>query len=86
MPKSLIVTYPAVGGHALRARAVIEAAHHLAFWTLLKLIRWEMQTGLDKRMIKRGVLLAASHEGEACQIGEDGPRAILSVETEQGAP
>ena len=76
-------------GHSLRShwhsRAVIEAAHHLTLWTLLQLIWWEMETGLDKRMIKRGVLLAASHEGEAFQIGEDSPRAVLAVEPKQGA-
>ena len=76
-------------GHPLRphwhSRAVIEAAHHLTFWTLLKLIWGEMETGLDKRMIKRAVLLAASHESEAWQIGEHGPRAILSIEPQQGA-
>ncbi len=36
-------------------------------------------------MIKRGVLLAASHKREIGQIGEDGPGAILSIEPEQGA-
>src|SRR5260370_29630936 len=52
---------------------------------LLDLIWWERETGLDKRMIKRGVVLAASHEGEADQIGEHGPGAILSVKPKQGA-
>src|SRR5579875_790738 len=66
-------------------RAVIEAAQQLTFWTLLELIWGQVQTRLHERMIEGTVLLAASHEGEAGQIGEDGPRAILSIEAQQGA-
>jgi hypothetical protein len=44
-----------------------------------------MQTRLDKRMIKHGVLFAARHVGEAGQISKHSSRAILSVEPEQGA-
>ena len=36
-------------------------------------------------MIKHRVLFAAGHIGEASQVGEHGPRAILTVEPEQGA-
>src|SRR5579883_1844033 len=66
-------------------RAVVEAAHHRTFATLLKLIGWQMQTSLHERMIKHTILLAASHKGEVSQIGKDGPRAILSIESQQGA-
>ena len=76
-------------GHTLGSHrhfwAVVEAAHHLAFWTLLELIWWEMQTRLDQRMIEHGVLLAAGHKGEAGQISEHGPGPILAVEPKQGA-
>jgi len=44
-----------------------------------------VQTRLDKRMIEHRVLFAARHIGEAGQVGEHGPGAILSVEPEQGA-
>src|SRR5258705_9207194 len=37
------------------ARAVVEAAHHLTFWTLLQLIRWKMQACLDEGMIEHAV-------------------------------
>src|SRR5579875_1470027 len=66
-------------------RAVVEAAHQLTFWTLLELIWGQVQTRLNERMIKRAVLLAARHKGEAGQIGEDCSRAILSIESQQGA-
>src|SRR6266568_7778459 len=66
-------------------RAVVEAAYHLTFWTLLDLIRGEVQTRLDERMIEYRVLFAAGHIGEAGQVGENSPGAILSVEAEQGA-
>jgi hypothetical protein len=55
--------------HAQRShwhlRAVVEAAHGLAFWALLELIRGEVQTCLHQRMIKRGVLFTSDHESEA---------------------
>ena len=35
-------------------------------------------------MIEDGVVFAARHKREACQIGEDRPRAILAVEPQQG--
>ncbi len=35
-------------------------------------------------MIEHGVLFASCHKGEASQVGQDGPCAILSVEPEQG--
>jgi hypothetical protein len=42
-----------------------------------------VQTRLDERVIEYRVLFAAGDKGEAGQIGEDGPRAILPVEPEQ---
>ena len=65
--------------------AVVEAAHGLAFWALLDLIRGEVQTCLDQRVIEHAVLFATGHVGEAGQISQHGSRAILSVESEQGA-
>jgi hypothetical protein len=44
-----------------------------------------VQTRLDERMIEHRVLFAACHNGEASQVGEHGPGAILSSELEQGA-
>jgi hypothetical protein len=66
-------------------RTVVEAPHDLTFRSLLELIRGQMQTHLDERMIKHGVLFAAGHKGEASQIGEHSPGAILTVEPQQGA-
>jgi hypothetical protein len=64
--------------------AIVEAAHHLANFPLLKLIGRQVQTRLHERMIECGVLFASGHEREACHIGEHSPSAILSVESEQG--
>jgi hypothetical protein len=64
--------------------AVVEAADHLAFGTLLELIGWEVQTRLDPWMIESGVLFATGHKSETGQIGEHGPGAILSIEAEEG--
>ncbi len=65
---------------------VVEAAHHLAFRALLELIGGQVQTRLDERMIKHGVLFATGHKGEASQVGQHGPGAILSIEPEEGEP
>jgi hypothetical protein len=65
--------------------AVVEAAHDLAFWTLLELIGRQVQTRLDQRMIEYRVLFATRHEGETGQISEHGSRPILSIESQQGA-
>jgi hypothetical protein len=67
-------------------RAIVEAAHRPTFWTLLQLIRGQMQTRLDKRVIEHRVVFAADHEREASQIAEDGSGPILPVEPEQGSP
>ncbi len=40
---------------------------------------------MNKWMIEHGVVFAAGHKGEASQVGEHSPRAILSIEPEQGA-
>src|SRR6266516_50397 len=75
--------------HARRSHrhlwTVVEAAHQLAFRTLLKLIWGEAQTRLHERMIEHGVLFAAHHEREACQIRQHGPGAVLPIEPEEGA-
>ena len=64
--------------------AIVEAADDLAFGTLLEQIGRQVQTRLNQRMIEHRVLFAARHEAKACQIGEHGPGAILSVESKQG--
>src|SRR5439155_12806145 len=75
--------------HARRAhrhiRAVVKAAHQLAFRTTLKLVWGQVQTRLDKRMIQHGVVFATHHEREASQIHQHGPGAILPIEPQQGA-
>jgi hypothetical protein len=63
-------------------RVVVEAAYHLAFWTLLELIGRQVQACLNERMIKRGVLLATSHKSEPGQVREHSSRAVLAVEPE----
>lgn len=74
--------------HPLRShrhlRAVVETADDLTFRTLLDLVGGQMQACRDERVIEHAVLFAASYEGEAGQVGEHSPCAILSVEPEQG--
>ena len=44
-----------------------------------------MQPCLNQRVIQHMVLFAAGHKGEASQIREYSPGAILTVEPQQGA-
>jgi hypothetical protein len=73
--------------HTLRPhrhiRTVVEATHDLAFRALLGLIGRQVQPCLDERMIENRVLFAAGHKGEASEIGEGRPGAILSIEPQQ---
>src|SRR6266700_4722538 len=71
-----------IGTHR-HLRAVIEAAHALAFRRLLELIGGQVQARLDERVIEDREVFAAGHEGEASEIGEHGPGPILSVEPQQ---
>ena len=64
---------------------VVETADHLTFWTLLGLIGGQVQARLDERMIEHCVLFAAGHKGEASQVRQHGPSAVLAIEPEQGA-
>ncbi len=73
----------ALGSHR-HLWAVVETAHHLAFWTLLDLIGGQVQARLDERMIEDGVLFASCHKSETSQVGEDGSGPILAIEPEQG--
>ena len=59
--------------------AIVEAASNLAFGTLLELIGGQVQTRLKQRMIEHTVFFATGHKGEASEIGEHGPGAILSI-------
>ena len=74
--------------HALRSHrhvgAVVEATCDLAFRTALVPIGGQVQARLDERMIEHGVVFAAHHKRESCQIGDDGSRAILPIQPEQG--
>lgn len=63
---------------------VVEAAHHLAFWALLELIWWEVQTCLNQWMIQDRVFLATGHKGEPGQINKHGSGPILAIEPQQG--
>ena len=65
-------------------RTIVEAAHGLTFRALLELIRRQVETRLHQRVIQSGVRSASGHKGEARQVGEYGPRSILSVKPEQG--
>src|SRR6516162_1595359 len=73
---SLMGCHDHTAQHTLRSHrnlwAVVEAAHHLAFWPLLELIGRQVQTQLDERMIEGGVLFAASHKREGGHIGKHG--------------
>src|SRR5579883_733840 len=66
-------------------RAVVETAHGLAFWTLLELIRRQVQTRRDARVIKHAVLFPTGHKREPSHIGERSPSPVLAVEPEQSA-
>jgi hypothetical protein len=46
-------------------------------------IRGQVQACLNERMIKRAVLLATGHEGEASQVSQHGSGPILPVESKQ---
>ncbi len=72
------------GSHR-NARTIVEAAHHLAFWTLLDLIRWQVQTRLNERVIEEAIVLAAGHKREPSKIGEYGSIAILPIQPQQRA-
>src|SRR5437879_7162174 len=43
---------------------IIKAAFQLTFGTLLNLIRWEMQTSLNQRVIKQAIVLSARDKGK----------------------
>ena len=60
--------------------AVVEAAYHLANFPLLNLIRWEVQTRLNQRVIKKAIVLAAGDKREPSEVSEHGPIAILPIE------
>src|SRR6266480_7993649 len=64
---------------------IVEAAHHLAFRTLLDLISRKVQTLLNQRVIEHAVFFATGHKREPSHIGEHGSGAILPVEPQQGA-
>ena len=60
--------------------AIIQAALHLTFGTLLELIRWQVQPCRNLRMIEQVVVFATGDKGEPSHIGEHGSVAILPVE------
>src|SRR5262249_24466628 len=74
----------ALGSHR-NLWAIVEAAHHLAFRTLLELIGGQVQACLNQRMIKQVIIFATGHKREASHIGEHYPVAILAIEAQQRA-
>jgi hypothetical protein len=73
--------------HTLRPHrdleAVVEAAHHLAFRTLLELIGGKVQPRLNQRMIEQVIVFPARHKRERGHIGEHRPVAILPIQTRE---
>ena len=65
--------------------AIVEAALHLTFGTLLNLIRWQMQPCLNQRVIEQAIVLATGHKRKTDEIGEDRSIAILPIEPDQRA-
>jgi hypothetical protein len=65
--------------------AVVELPHQATFRAAELLIGRQMQTALDRLLIQNGVIFPAHDEREACQIGDDGPRPILSIQPQKGA-
>src|SRR5437764_3765849 len=59
--------------------AIVEAAHHRTFGTLLKLIGSQVQPRLNERMIEQVIVFAARHKRKRGHIGEHGPIAILPI-------
>ena len=60
--------------------AVVELPHQATFRAAELLVGRQVQTALDALPIQHGVIFAAHHEREACQIGYDGPRPILPIQ------
>jgi hypothetical protein len=61
-------------------RAVVEGAHQLTFRACELLIGRQMQAALHLWKVQHAVVFAACHRAEACQIGQDGSRAILPIQ------
>ena len=76
-------TAHAIGSHRY-LWAVVEAANHLTFRTLLKLIGRQVQACLNERMIEHAVFFATGHKGKAGQIGEHRSGAVLAIKPQQG--
>jgi hypothetical protein len=72
----------AIGSHR-DLGAIVEAAPHLTFGTLLKLIGGQVQPRLNQRMIEQVIVFAARHQREPSHIGEHGPVAILPIAPQQ---
>src|SRR5258708_24646852 len=64
-------------------RTIVERAHQITFRAYELLIGWQVQAALDLRSLQHCVVFAARHIGEACQIGDDSPRAILPIQPQQ---
>src|SRR5450631_4148948 len=63
-------------------RAIVETTHDQTFWAVLQLVGGEVQTGLNERMIEDGVIFATHHKGKICQVCNDRPSAILSIDAQ----
>ena len=58
--------------------AIVEAANHLAFGTLLDLIKWQVQPCRNLWMIEQVVVFVASHKHEPGQVSQHGSVPILA--------
>ena len=65
--------------------AIVEAAHHLTFGTLLELIGGQVQPRLNQRMIKHAIFFAPGHKREASEVGEHRAQAILPIKPQKRA-
>lgn len=65
-------------------RTIVESAHHSAFRVLELLIRREMHAGLHLSSLQELRVFAARDLRQSSQVGEDGPRAIVALQTEEG--
>ena len=64
-------------------RAVVERAHHPAFWMGQMLIRRQFQASLDLGALQELRVFPTHHKRQSGQVGKDGSCAILPVKAQQ---
>ncbi len=67
-----------------QVRAVVEGAADPAFGMREVLVFWQVQTSLHVRSLQDLIVFATHNIGQSCQVGEDGSRAILPIQAQQG--